>query len=275
MNFDDHEIWGAPVRASEAAPEAPAADATPAPAEAGESGRLYRSAGSDPHPEAIVALPNHRRHTHPTEATKWATPAAPSSPITINSRIPRPAPVDDAAIAEVLATPAAPSAIAGFTSWFKQSSPVSAMRESSASIASATPAAAGSPALGALVALSGRAFDARMFAALVFVVTALVGVVNAVVSTTLGIPTGIALVAAAAFGAWRIDAASRWAAWVMPAYSLIAALLIAGQFTSGAPGVSPLGQLLLIATELITLAPWLGVATVIGVAVPALRGRTA
>jgi hypothetical protein len=53
----------------------------------------------------------------------------------------------------------------------------------------------------------------------------------------------------------------------------MAAILVAGQFTSNAPGASPMGQLLLVVTGLIALAPWLAVASVIGAVLPAALGR--
>jgi hypothetical protein len=273
VNFDDHEIWGAPVHVPEAVPDAPAEAASSTDPTPRASGRLYRSAGSDPHPEAIVALPNHRRH-----APAQAGEAVPSAPITINSRIPRATAIEDAAIAEVLATPAAPSTPAGFTSWFRQPSPLAALRNSSATALPSAPESTdhvGGPKPGALQAISGRTFGAPTYAAVLLAITVLVGVIDAAVSSTIGIPTGVALVAATAFGAWRIDAASRWAAWVLPAYMLIAAILVAGQFTSEAPGASPLGQALLVTTELITLAPWLAFATALGAIIPALRKRAA
>lgn len=273
MNFDDHEIWGAPVHVPEVAPDAPAEHAAPTDPAPRASGRLYRSAGSDPHPEAIVALPNHRRHT-PTQPGE----VLPSAPITINSRIPRPSAVEDSAIAEVLATPAAPSTPAGFTSWFRQPSPLAALRNSEGTAVPSAPESTehvGGPKPGALRAIGGRTFGAATYAAVLFAITVLVGVIDAAVSSTIGAPTGIALVAATGFGAWRIDAASRWAAWVLPAYVLIAAILVAGQFTSEAPGASPLGQALLVTTELITLAPWLAFATALGAIIPALRKRAA
>lgn len=274
MNFDDHEIWGAPVRASESVPENPVAETAPPAATTAAAGRLYRSAGSDPHPEAILALPQHRRHTtvQPLESTQWASSSAPSAPITINSRIPRPTTVEDPALAEIAGGPATPAAPAGYTSWFKSSNPLGAivaMRQTNTGVAQPAPR---NNRLDALAALGGP-LSARTYSALVFVLTAVVGVVNAAVSGTLGMPTGVALVIAVAIGSLRIDSAERWAAWVMPAYALIAALLIAGQFTDSAPGASPLGQVMLVVTELITLAPWLAGASVIGALLPGLRGR--
>lgn len=273
MNFDDHEIWGAPVRASEATPEQGAA--TPS-SEPGKPGRLYRSAGSEPHPEAILALPNHRRHTavHPIEPTQWAAPAAPAAPqapITINSRIPRP--IEDPAIAEVLAAPTGDASPAtphsGFTSWFK--SPEGESARDSAPLTRVP--SAGSDVRNAVAALAMRDLGSRTVALLVFAVSAVVGVVDAVVSGRLGWPTGAALVVSTAFAAWNVSADARWAAWVMPSYTLIAAIIVAGQFTSNAPGASPLGQAMLVIAGLINLAPWLAGATVLGVGIPALHGK--
>lgn len=278
MNFDDHEIWGAPARASEAAPEAPATASEPEPASAA-AGRLYRSVGSDPHPEAVVALPRHRRQTssHPVEVTDWANTHTALPPITINSRLPRAAEIEDAAIAEVLATPANAegAGTAGFTSWFKSPQPETAAPASGRQSLPLPRTNDVARSLGQFASLSGKAFGAWLFAAVVFAVTAVTATVNAVTSSTLGLPTGIALVVSTAFAAWRIDASARWAAWVLPAYALIAAVLVGGQFTSGSPGASPIGQIMLIATALITLAPWLAAATVIGLVVPALHRRSA
>ena len=282
MNFDDHEIWGAPVRAAEDAPESAVAD-TPAPASATAAiaaGRLYRSAGSDPHPEAILALPQHRRHTTalPLEATQWASAPAPNAPITINSRIPRPSAIDDPALAEIATSPSAATPAPGFTSWFKTSNPlgaIAALRQTNTGVETAgeTPERSAFGALSGLGAIGGSRFTPGAYALLLFVVTAVVGVVDAAVSGSLGAPTGAALLVATAVGTWRIDGASRWAAWVIPSYALIAAILVAGQFTDSAPGASPLGQVMLVATALITMAPWLAAASAVGAALPALRGR--
>lgn len=270
MKFDDHEIWGAPVRAPESTPEAAPATA-PAPMPAG---RLYRSAGSDPHPEAILALPQHRRATSTSTPVLRAEPviaeASERSPITINSRIPRPATIEDPAIAEVLGGPvASPSAAehSGFTSWFRQSSPQ--VRDAVEAARSEVSAAVGSGVAG-LATQPLRAGGVGLF---LFAVTALVGVIDAVLTDTLGIATGAALVLASAVGAWRVETSDRWSAWVLPTYALMAATLVAGQFAAGAPGFSPLGQAMLIVTTLISLAPWLAAATLAGVLVPALRAR--
>lgn len=283
MNFDDHEIWGAPVRPAESAPETTTAETTGTPA-VPANGRLYRSAGSDPHPEAILALPHHRRHTsvQPAEASQWATPPAaaapnaPAAPITINSRIPRPGVIEDAALAEIVATPSAPTESTGFTSWFKSSNPlgaIAAMRNTNTGVAEPQPAKSSGLSLSSLPALGAHELTALTYFAAVFAITTIVGVVNAAVSSSLGIPTGVALLATVALGTWRLAASARWAAWVLPAYALVAAVLVAGQFTESAPGASPVGQVLLVTSALITLAPWLAVATLLGAALPALRGR--
>lgn len=290
MNFDDHEIWGAPVRASESTPEAPAADVTAGPAADASAGRLYRSAGSEPHPEAILALPNHRRHTavHPLAGSQWATPspsapaaaapapAAAQAPITINSRIPRPGSAEDPAIAEVLDTPRAASAAPGFTGWFKSSGVVEGAVPAEPAAAPAL-AASGerllSGAMGAVAAIPLRAMTGGTYVLVLAAVTALVGVVETVVSDGAGIATGIALVLATVLGSWQITAESRWAAWSMPAYALIVAIVVAGQFGAGAPGASLVGQAMLVVTGLITMAPWLAAATVTGILVPAIRAK--
>ena len=276
MNFDDHEIWGAPVRADDASPEAPTAESVTEPSNA-SSGRLYRSIGSDPHPEAVVALPSQRRHTSTSQdGSALATGVAAQPPISINSRLPR-IDIEDAAIAEVLATPVTRSAspVAGFTSWFKstpQSSPASIPERHSATVAGAVVIPRSRQQFSAF---TGASLSAPLFLFVVFAVTALVAIVNAVSGSTLGLPTGLALVGATVAAAWRIEASARWAAWVMPAYALIAAILVGGQFTSNAPGGSITGQILLIATGLITLAPWLATATVLGAVLPALHRRSA
>ena len=282
MNFDDHEIWGAPVRATESPVEA----STPEPVAAsiGETvhSRLYRSAGSEPHPEAIVALAGPRRHTasHPVEATQWASaPSAPPTapPISINSRIPRAGAIADAALAEIVATPSAPAGNPGFTSWFKHSAPEAAVpalrtgaEDRNSPMSSQFMRAGGQ----ALAVLGNDGISVRTYALSVFAVTSVVGIVNAKLSGMLGLPTGAALLFAATVGAWGLTATARWAAWVLPSYALIAAILVAGQFSDNAPGASPLGQILLVVAQLITLAPWLAAATLLGVAVPIVRGRT-
>ncbi len=274
MNFDDHEIWGAPVRSDDASPEAPIAGAVTEPSSA-SSGRLYRSIGSDPHPGAVVALPNQRRHNSASQEGSALAPAqAGQPPISINSRLPR-IEVEDAAIAEVLATPVSKSAspIAGFTSWFKskpQDAAALSPERHSLPVAGSTIEPS---SLAQLSAWSSKSLNAPVFLFAVFAVTALVAIVNAVSGSTLGLPTGLALAFATAAAAWRIEAGARWAAWVMPSYALIAAILVGGQFTSSAPGGSMTGQILLIATGLITLAPWLAAATVLGIVVPAVRQR--
>lgn len=259
MQFDDHEIWGAPVQGSVDHPDTEAPEAAPVPSNVG---RLYRSAGSEPHPDAVVALPNHK--PRPAES-----PAA-AAPISINSRIPRPAPIEDAAIAEVLATPAQPVEHSGFTSWFRQSGSVPSPAQSLASDVPAAQVKAGiRPSLPAIP----TSLDALRFTAFVTLVTVVVAVVNALVGASVGLPTGIALVASTAVGAWLLEPGSRWVGWVMPSYIVILASLISGPFVDGAPGFSILGNALLVVTSLITLAPWLALATIAGVVMPAVRAR--
>ena len=94
-----------------------------------------------------------------------------------------------------------------------------------------------------------------------------------VVPPTLGLPFGVALVASTTFGAFKLERDDVWVGWVMPAYIAIAAILVGGQFADGAPGFSIVGQVLLVGTTLITIAPWLAIATVIGVLLPRVRKR--
>lgn len=295
MKFDDHEIWGAPVHAAESAPAEAAQPAvsTPAPSSAG---RLYRSAGSEAHPDAIVALPNHQRrhamaHTaaHPVEATSWADTGL-HAPITINSLIPsrpaatpaptRPAQIDDPAIAEVLGAGVAEQAEppAGFTSWFRQATGFAPEPSTAGAGATRTREPRQPRPARALSVpkpeLHGVTLSARSAALLSFVVTLVVAVANARLSTSLGAPTGIALLLTTAVAAWLLDAGARWPAWVLPPYVLIAVILVAGQFTGNAPGRSILGQAILVFAGLITLAPWLAASTVLAAVVPLLRSRT-
>ncbi len=286
MKFDDHEIWGAPVQAAAAEAEAPAVE-VPAPALA-TAGRLYRSAGSEAHPDAVVALPNHhRRHTTstPVEATSWASTGVHPA-ISINSLIPpRPAPIEDPAIAEVLgartrvaAEPAPePAAGSGFTGWFRQATGFAP--EPSPALSTKAPAPKARRAMpdlgGAARVLSASVLTPKSFAVLAFVITTLVALVNMQLATSLGAGTGIALVLVTAYAGWTLPAHSRWAAWVLPPYLLMAAIVVSGQFGSGAPGRSISGQVLLVLSGLITLAPWLAVACLLGLLLPALRGRRA
>lgn len=317
---------------TQAAPEAERiAEPTPAPSAVG---RLYKSAGCEEPVEAVVALPT-RRHTmaHPVAQARAAssslTPpsahaapahgtasAAPQSPITINSRIPRQ--IEDPAIAEVLAAPVprvsepAPverPAHEGFTSWFRavrSAAPAadphawaepdaaprtgSAPRPSiparlpaqprpSASLDAAEPARdeardtggpfslIGFPSLSLPTLVSGS----RSFALMLFAVTTIIGILDNRISGGFGTLTGVAFVLATAAGAWMLPGHHRWAGRVLPAYVLMASILVAGQFSSVAPGRSIIGQGLLIATGLISLAPWLAAATVIAMVLPRRR----
>ena len=274
MKFDDHEIWGAPVRVSEPEAEAPLAPA-PVVATAAE-GTLYRSAGSAPHPDAIVALPHHKRKAivdEPALQAPAAAPVAPAAeeapavaPITINSQIPRPT-IADAAIAELVA-PIKTEKPVGYESWFK---PSTILAKAPANLADAKELASRFNA----TSVSIEAISPAQYFLLVFAVTTVVGIVNALINDALGLPTGAALLLATGFAALRIDARSRWAAWVLPVYALIGTILIAGQLTAGAPGVSPIGQLMLIATTCISLAPWLALATLAGALLPRFSGKRA
>ena len=270
MNFDDHEIWGAPVRTPEpalsAAPTAPA----PVPAPAG-AGRLYRSAGSEPHPEAILALPKQRRISHrpivdPVVESAFESPLA-ASPVVIDSRLPRTPEIADAAIAEVLAPPTTPApprlpsaAHSGFTTWFRQTGPVG---EDGQDLDADFGQYEDIP----------RGFSAALLGLTLLVVVAVAGTLEAVIRDSIGIPTGIVLVLASIATAFTVRPDARWAAWVLPAYCLIGATLVAGQFLSSAPGGSVIGQALLVLTMLVKLAPWLALATASGMLVPALRAR--
>ncbi|MHB0928900.1 MAG: hypothetical protein ACYC3W_08245 [Candidatus Nanopelagicales bacterium] len=286
MQFDDHEIWGAPVHAVEASDIPVAALEVPAPALA-TAGRLYRSAGSEAHPDAVVALPNHqRRHTAvtPAEATSWSNTGVHPA-ISINSLIPpRPAQIEDPAIAEVLGarTPApAPApleseATHGFTGWFRQAT---GFAPEPAATVTATAMAPRAPranlhmpdARGAAKALSGAVLSARTFAALAFVITSVVAILNTRLAGSPGTGTGVALVLITAYAGWALGPGSRWAAWVLPPYLLMAAIVVSGQVGSSAPGRSISGQALLVLSGLITLAPWLAAASLLGVLVPLLH----
>lgn len=263
MQFDDHEIWGAPVQAPEPHEAAPVEVPAAAP-----SGRLYKSAGCEEPVDAIVALPGHqRRHTaaHPIEPTTRS-----SGPIAISSLIPRPAPIDDPAIAEVLASPAATpeSPLHGFTAWFRQSG--ATPRESTPEDRTSLPTPSTSRMPRGLLAPS---LSPLAFAALVLAVTVVVGAVNAHQSGTPGFVTGVVFAAACIIGAWRLDRSDRWAGWVLPSYLLIVAAILAGQFGAAAPGLSLPGQVMVVITTLITLAPWLALTTLANAALPLLRGR--
>ena len=298
VEFDDHEIWGAPVAVPGPVDPEPEAAPTVAPVTAG---RLYRSVGSDEHPDAVVALPD-RKAMHQTLHTSASAPLEPQAPITINSRIPRAVTVEDSAIADLIAPPAptAPVEVAtaepqpehsGFTSWFrapKQPTPAVPEDPSQPVLPVATPAAtAAAVASGAAQKVFGTIGDlattvnridgmnTRGFVAIATAVTFVVALLDALLTQSLGLPTGIALIAVTAFGAWKLDAASRWAGWVMPSYVLIAVILLTGHFVAGAPGFSIIGNAMLIVTSLIVLAPWLAIASALGAVLPIFKRRKA
>lgn len=296
MTFDDHEIWNRPVPDSrgDTAPE----PAAPAP----NTGRLYASAGAPAHPDAIVALPQHTRSfvsvaelpesvAAPEVVTTSAAPApaAPPAPI-----------INDPAIAEVLATPAPAAAdveeqpsfdwaenievkaepLEQFKDWFADpvATPAPAPAEPvKTGLASQQLTDAALRARTQLADLgdrvSGGEFDIRRYTLIAVAVTAVVGVADAVLGGTIGWLFGVALVASTAFGAFKLRSEDAWIGWVMPAYVAIVAILVAGQFGSAGPGFDIVGQILLIGTTLISVAPWLAAATVIGVVMPRLRKR--
>ncbi len=119
--------------------------------------------------------------------------------------------------------------------------------------------------------MAGPVLSVRGAALLAFAFTTVVAIVDAKMSTSLGAPTGIALVLASIAIAWLMDPSARRAAWVLPPYVLIAALLVTDQFTANAPGASIIGQAILVVAGLIALAPWLALSSALGVVVPALR----
>ncbi len=332
VQFDDHEIWGAPVQAP-VSPEQERAS-RPAATATATAGRLYKSAGCEETIDAIVALPG-RRHTmahpiahafpHPgTQAAPAAEAPAPArvsdtesasaqAPITINSRLPRRPQIEDPAIAEVLApppiAPVAPLAPplprgrehSGFTSWFRASAvrgaaPTAdphAWADPAALAPEPTPAPAPTPSRTAAPRPDRRAAEdwsaiaptpsstrvsaglptltARGFGLLVFAVTVVVGIVDVHGSGSFGSLTGIVFLLATVAGSWLLEGGDRWAGRVLPTYALIGAILVAGQFSSVAPGRSIIGQALLIIAGLISLAPWLAVATVVATVLPRLR----
>lgn len=116
-------------------------------------------------------------------------------------------------------------------------------------------------------------YDLRRIATYMFVPTALAAVGEALVADMLGWVTGAMLLIITALLTLKVDADRAWSTQVLPAFVLIAAVLVGGQFAATAPGFSPLGQVMLVATSCITLAPWLAGATLIGAVVPRLRHR--
>ena len=305
MTFDDHEIWKRPVqdRSDEAAAEAQHA---PAP----NLGRLYASSGAPAHPDAIVALPNHTRSFVSVAELPESVPApdiaaAPVTPPPVASTPPTaPAPIiNDPAIAEVLATPAPAPAdveeqpsfewaenievkaepLAEFKDWFADPVDTTAAPAAPAQPPVKTGLAAQQLTDAATRArtqladfgerVGGGEFDIRRYTLIAILATAVVGIADAVLGGTIGWLFGVALVASTAFGAFKLRSEDAWVGWVMPAYIAIAAILVAGQFGSAGPGFDIVGQILLIGTTLISIAPWLAAATVIGVVLPRFRKR--
>lgn len=279
MEFNESEIWNRPVPEHIAPAEPDLASGATAPT----TGRLYASAGVTGHPDAIVALPHHTRNfVSVAELPDPVTEApAPQAPI-----------INDPAIAEVLQpvagaaveTPPSfewansievtPEAEDPFKDWY------AAAAESVPAVAPTGPAAqkVGDAALRARTQLHGigarvthGSFDIRRYSTVAFVVTMLVGVVDALIGGTIGMPFGLALIASTGFGSFKLGRTDAWVGWVMPAYIAIAAILVAGQFADGAPGFSIVGQVLLVGTMLITIAPWLAIATLVGVVAPRFR----
>lgn len=285
MELNEHEIWDRPVAAVPVEPERGI--------ELPVSGRLYASAGVTGHPDAIVALPRHTRNFVSVADLPEAvvrTPAAPAPQAPI---------IQDPAIAEMLA-PAESNEQPPSFDWARNSAvdadmaadtedPYKDWYAKPAVAAAPTPARA-TPGLGTQqlgdaanrarrqlqglgVRVSSGSFGVRKYAVVTVVVTALVGVIDAVFAGSLAMPFGIALLLTTTFGALKLEHEDAWAGWVMPAYVAIAATLVAGQFADGAPGLSIVGQVLLVGTTVITIAPWLAIATAIGMLVPRFRKR--
>ena len=124
--------------------------------------------------------------------------------------------------------------------------------------------------LGELV-VSAPHFDLKQYSVVAFSITTLVAVIDAFLGGTLGTLFGVALLVSTAFGAYKLTAADRWVGWVMPAYVAIGAILVAGQFTSSAPGFNIVGQILQIGTTLISIAPWLAASAAIGALLPRFK----
>ena len=310
MEFDEHEIWNRPVTPPTAEPE-PAPEATVAPQSGG--GRLYASAGAAAHPDAIVALPHHTRSfVSVAELPEPPLPTSEPAAITAEPVVPTPAPVapiiNDPAIADILA-PVTPQSttddeqppsfdwaksievqadpLDAFKDWFAEPASDTTAPEVPASTTVAAPVKTGLAAqqltdaalrartqlqdLGEVMT-SGN-FSLRKYSAITIVITTVLGLVDVFLGGTFGMIFGVGLVGSTAFAAFQLDAKDRWAGWVMPAYVAIAAILVAGQFSSGAPGFNPVGQVLLVGTTLISIAPWLAVATAIGAAIPRIRKR--
>lgn len=292
MQFEDHEIWSRPVPEGAAPKESePASEPTVAPV---TSGRLYASSGAPAHPDAIVALPHHTR-------SFVSVAELPEAPVAEVAATPAPqAPIiNDPAIAEVLAppvaAPVAPDEEPPSFDWAKsievKADPLDAFKDWFNDDAPAAPAPVPQPVKTGLAAqqltdaatrartqlqdlgeiVTSGSYTLRKYAVVSFAITTAVALIDVFLGGTLGIMFGVALVASTAFAAFKLDVADRWAGWVMPAYVAIAAILVAGQFGSGAPGFSIIGQILLVGTTLISIAPWLAVATAIGAVLPRFK----
>lgn len=307
MNFDDHEIWNRPVSDATAVDQPPVVEPTVAPVTAG---RLYASAGAPVHPDAVVALPNHTRNFVSVAELPEAPIAEQVAPEVPAVPAPAAPIINDPAIAEVLAPPTTPPAttmpadedapsfewaesievkadpLDAFKDWFADDAGAATPPTADATGAAATPVKTGLAAqqlsdaalrartqlqdLGELV-VSAPHFDLRKYSAVTFTFTTFVAVIDAFLGGTLGILFGLGLVVSTAFGAYKLAAADRWVGWVMPAYVAIAAILVAGQFTSSAPGFNIVGQILQIGTTLISIAPWLAASAAIGALLPRFR----
>lgn len=304
MNFEDHEIWNRPVPDVEAGEGVqPPANETVLPT----TGRLYSSAGAPAHPDAIVALPNHTRGfvsvaERPEAPSVAATPATPIPPALDQPRV-EPVPrISDPAIAEVLAPPPAPTPepeLADAFAWARDAeSETDAQTEDPfkdwyaepaqpAQITSDEPVKTGlaaqqltDAALRARTQLqdlgdyvSSSSFTPRAYVLVSIIATTIAGLANVWIGGAIGMPFGVVLLLSTSVSAWKLQPSDRWIGWVMPAYIAIAAILIAGQFGSSAPGLNVIGQVLLVATTLISIAPWLAAATAIGAVLPRLRKR--
>lgn len=307
MEFDEHEIWNRPV-----ATPAPEPESAPAPTVASHgSGRLYASAGAAGHPDAIVALPQHTRSfvsvaELPEPPVPAAEPVASAQEQAVRTPAPAAPIINDPAIADILAPVTPQSAtdqdqppsfdwaqsievqadpLDEFKEWFAEPTPSTS--PSAADTAASAPVKTGLAAqqltdaavrartqlqdLGDVMT-SGN-FSLRKYSAISIALTTLFGLVDVFLGGTFGVIFGVGLVGATTFAAFQLGVHDRWAGWVMPAYVAIVAILVAGQFSSGAPGLNPVGQVLLVGTTLISIAPWLAIATVIGAAMPRIRKR--
>lgn len=275
MEFNESDIWNQPVpeRAAPAEPSTPVAPV---------AGRLYASAGAAAHPDAIVALPHHTRAfvsvadlPDPVPDAPAAPAPAPQAPIISDPAIAemlQPVPREDPDVMPSFEWAESPEAPADpFKDWYAD--PVQPAAEPAAPVKTGLDAQQLSDAalrartqlqgLGERVT-SGGVGLAR-YSAIAIVFTGIVGIVDALVSGTIGLPFGIALLVSTGFGAFKLKAADAWVGWVMPTYVAISAILISGQFADGAPGASIVGQVLLVGTTIITIAPWLALSALLGV----------